>query len=392
MELEDLMALIRTGQLFAVQYWLADHPSAILDSSVKGECPLREAVATGFHSMVEVLVKAVAWPKDRLDEAFDLATKHHRTDIAGLLRGAGATMEALDFEEVCRSMNQNFMEEALRNGCSAVRGNAFARALGRFAAARPLLSFYRRMRGEFPELDNQAALAMAVAARDRKARATALLAWAGADPFREVPHELEDDDWDFSGTEYRHTTNAAECAVGSGKPEIVKSLKLKPTPEQARELLERAGWFPTPELTEVLLATLPDRNPNVSERNSCPALEAIVNRSRFFDYGGQPTDKENAKAIECLEALLNAGARWNPASDSLRYVRRNLLEHEPLYVVRVIRLLLYTPGAADPNLVKELCRTPKFRQHVHAGDPALWAELTALARGEPLYGSAPPVE
>lgn len=340
--------------------------------------------------MVEVLIKAGGWPQQRLNEAFDHATEKHRPDIARLLRDSGATMETLDFTEVCRSMNLSFMEEALRNGCSPVRGNAFAQALRQFAAARPLLSFYRKMRGEFPALDNQAALAMAVAARERKARAAALLAWAGADPFREVPYDMEDDDWSFNESEeYRHTTTAAECAVGSGKVEIVKSLKLKPTLAQARELMERAGWSPSKELTLVLLGLLPDKNPNISERGSCPALESLVRRSGSIRFSSYTVDNEDPKAIECMEALLDAGARWNPKPDDIRCIRRCLVEHEALYVVRVIRLLLYTPGASDPKLVLELCRTPKFRQHLHSGDPELWKELTALAKGDAPYGSAP---
>lgn len=390
-ELEDLSALIKTGQLFAVQKWVADrwqNFSAEVFAADERTSPLFQAVESGFHSMVEVLVKAGGWPQARLNEAYDLAVAKHRSDIARLLRDSGATMEELDFVEVCRSMNQSFMEEALRNGCSAVRGNAFAQALRRFAAARPLLSFYRKMRGEFPALDDQAALALAVAAREGKARAAALLAWAGADPFCEVPYDIDDDDWGFKKSdEYHHTTNAAECAVGSGKVEIVKSLKLKPDPVQARALLERAGWSPSKELTQVLVAMLPDKNLNISERGSCPALESLVKKSRPVNFGQYSSEKEDTKAIECMEALLNAGARWNPEPDGLRYIRRNLLEHDALYVVRVIRLLLYTPGAADPKLILELCRTPKFRQQMNAGDSKLWEELAALARGESLYGS-----
>jgi hypothetical protein len=392
-ELDDLLTLIKTGQLFAVQKWVAAQWTSCSSEIFAVDARtshLVYAVRTGFHSMVEVLIKAGGWPQPQLDQAYDLALANHRSDIARLLRDNGATMEALDFEEVCRSMNSNFMEEALRNGCSPVRGNAFAQALRRFAAARPLLSFYRKMRGEFPELDNQAALALAIAAREGKARAAALLAWAGADPFREVPYDIDDDDWNFGEGEERHcTTTAAECAVGSGKVEIIKSLKLKPTLVQARDLLARASLNPSKELAQVLMAMLPDKNLNVSERGSCPALEELVRKGSFAMFSSYPSSTENAKALECMESLLDAGARWNPEPDELRYVRRNLLEHDPLYVVRVIRLLLYTPKAADPKLILELCRTPKGRQQMTTGDPKLWEELTALAKGEPLYGSPP---
>jgi hypothetical protein len=382
-ELEDLIVLIKTGQLFAVQQWLATHRlQHSPHGEGKGHCPLLEAVESGFHSMVEVLVKAGGWPQEQLNAAFDVATTNRRSDIAALLRQSGATMEGMDFWEVCRSMNQNFMQEALRNGCSPSKENAFAHVLVRSAAARPLLSMYRKMRGEFPELDKQAALAMAVCAREKKARATALLAWAGADPFLEVPYDLENDSWDFSDEEeWHHTTTTAECAVGSGKAEIVKSLKLKPTLEQARELLARAGWSPSKELMQVVLGLLPDKNLNISERGSCPTLESLVKRSSMSRYFGNQSCKEDEEAVACIEALLDAGAKWTPQWEEIRDIRRSLFEHDPLYVVRVVRLLLYTPGASDPKSVLELCRTPKARQHLHAGDPELWKELAVLARG-----------
>lgn len=160
-EIEELCSLVKTGQLFVVQKWLAEgKPYRLTATDDNRVCPLLVAVDSGFHSMVEVLAKAGGWSQETLDTAFEAATSNHRSDIANLLRQQGASMQALDFAEVCRSMNQTFMEEALRGGCSAVQGNAFAAALRRSAAARPLLSFYRRMRGEFPELDNQAALSV----------------------------------------------------------------------------------------------------------------------------------------------------------------------------------------------------------------------------------------
>ncbi|MCB1103352.1 MAG: hypothetical protein H7A44_08095 [Opitutaceae bacterium] len=383
-ELDDLLALIKTGQLFAVQQWITDGRSlrpegeteAIEDSR---RCPLRQAVRSGFHSMVDVLVGAGGWPQAVLDEAYDQASSVHRPDIANLLRAHGATLQALDFAEVCRSMNQTFMEEALRGGCSPTRENAFAQALVTTGAARPLLSFLRKMRGEFPDLDNQAALALAQAASRGKARVASLLVWAGADPMREVPYELEDDNWDFSDSENRLSTTPAEAAIGSGKVEIVKALKLKPTVSQARELLDRM-WRPSRELVRAIIDILPEKNLNVSERGSCPALEEIVKRGRPWSYGRLSPEKENENAIEAMEELLDAGARWNPPPDDLRYIRRCLIEHDPLHVVRVVRLLLYTPGACDSQSVLELCRTPTIRQRIHAGDVELWNELTALAK------------
>ena len=395
-EIEDLLALIKTGQLFAVQRWIAEGrpllPPPEAETRHNGQlCPLYQAVRSGFHSLVEVLVRAGGWPQSQLDEAYELATSAHRSDIARLLRDNGATMEALDFADVCRSMNQDFMEESLRAGCSPSRENAFAHALTGCAAARPLLSFYRRMRSEFPVLDQQASLALAQAARAGKARAAALLAWAGADPFLEVPYNLEDDNWDFSDRDNCFTTTAAEEAIGSGKVEIVKSLKLKPNASQAGELFKRVSWNPSRELVRAILGILPDKNPNVSERDSCPALEALVSRRSPWGYGRLTPEKEDERAIQCIDELLTAGARWNPPPDDFRHIRRGLLERDGLYPVRIIRLLLYTPGACDARHVLELCRTPKFRERFHSADIELWKEITVLSRKLAADESSPPL-
>lgn len=272
------------------------------------------------------------------------------------------------------------MEEALRNGADPKRKNAFACALIHCAAARPLLSFYRRMRSEFPVLDDQASLALAIAARERKARVAAMLAWAGADPFRKVPYDLEEDNWDFANDDSVFTITAAEDAVSSGKVEIIKSLKLKPTIEQARRLLGRISWNPSRELLHSVLAVLPDQNLNISERESCPALEALVERRLPLAFGNRSPEEENKCAVECIEELLDSGARWNPPSNRIPTIRRCILDHEALYIVRIIRLLLYTTGACDPAYIRDLCRTPTIRQRINSVDKPLSDELIKLTR------------
>jgi len=80
-ELEDLLVLIKIGQLFAVQQWLASHQlQQLLEGETKSRCPLLEAVASGFHSMAEVLIKAGGWPQAQLNAAFDAATSSRRAD------------------------------------------------------------------------------------------------------------------------------------------------------------------------------------------------------------------------------------------------------------------------------------------------------------------------
>jgi 23S rRNA C2498 (ribose-2'-O)-methylase RlmM len=83
------------------------------------------------------------------------------------------------------------MEQQLRAGTNPNDGNVFAQVLDS-KKARPLLGFFRQFRAEFPALEDQAALALAEAVKHRQVRWVALLAWAGADPFRPVPNSLDE--------------------------------------------------------------------------------------------------------------------------------------------------------------------------------------------------------
>jgi len=92
---------------------------------------------------------------------------------------------------VCELLDLTMMERHLRAGTDPNKDNVFARVLCS-AKARPLLGFYKQFREEFPALDDQAALALSEAVRNNQVRWTALLAWAGADPLRPVPYEIDD--------------------------------------------------------------------------------------------------------------------------------------------------------------------------------------------------------
>ena len=85
--------------------------------------------------------------------------------------------------------------------------------------------------------------------------------------------------------------------------------------------------------------------------------------------------EEERQLLESIEILLDQGAHWNPPNDHLRDVRRGLGTHDGKHVVSVIRLLLYTPGAADPTNIWEVCRTDKIRALIRANDSELWNEL-----------------
>lgn len=339
---------------------------------------LFRAVKSGFHSMVEILLKATRWPQESLGGSVKRAMAMHRIDLVRLLCEHGATAGFLDFEDVCRTVHLPHMEEFLRAGADPEKDNAFARALNEIKA-RPLLRFYRSLKDEFPALHRQASLALAEAVKEKKARWVALLKWAGADPFMEVPGDLYQD-WAFDEGCGRV---AAEAACWSGDIGILKALNLKPTISQARRLLERAAFFPSLEVMKELLRHLPTDKLNDEERNSCPAVEELVGRSFFTWYSRFESEERDRQTLAALECLLDAGGRWNPEQDKIDGIRRTLLKHPSRYIVCIVRLLLFTPGAADPLLLVELCRTSSIRQKIMQCDKFLLKDLDSFAVQRP---------
>ena len=376
-QLKLLLALIQGGRIFEVQSWVADGKKLrfheVEDPRV---CPLRVAVETGFHSMVEVLVQAGGWTADELSEAAELAFDLRRLDVAELLLSGGAKLNHISFYIICKTVDLGLMERFLRAGGDPSRNNDFASALS-YIKARPLLRFYRSFHEEFPALDDQAALALHRAVQKEEVRWTALLAWAGADPFRPVPYN---DDETFP-VDPENSTNAAHAGIWAKNPDILKVLKLKPSAAQAVELLDTAAYNSKVELFRMLVKRLTPEQLNTSPRGSCEPLESLVRRSPHWDYWAhvQKTEGE-AESLQCIELLLDIGAKWNPPPDSLRSIRRSILEHNGRYIVLLIRLLLYTPNSANIQSVLELCRSNTLMAKIAEADRPLVGDINDLRK------------
>ena len=268
------------------------------------------------------------------------------------------------------------IERHLRSGTDPGLNNVFARVLSRIKA-RPLLGIYRQFRREFPALDDQAALALSEAVQNQHVRWTALLAWAGADPFRPVPNDLADP----FPVDPENCTSAAKEAVWRNNPDILKVLHLKPNSIQALELLPDAAYYGNIKLFQKLLASIPREQINDTPRRSSTALERLVKRCAHRDlYSNRSDGKGDVESIQCLEILLDTGARWNPPAEDLRRTRRDLLSHEPRYIVQVLRLLLYTPDAANSESILEPCRSSALEAKIGMVDAFLVKELKDLRK------------
>jgi hypothetical protein len=169
---------------------------------------------------------------------------------------------------------------------------------------------------------------------------------------------------------------------------MLKALHLKPTSEQAIELLRATACTHNVSLLKNLLASIPRDKINHTERNSCSALEETVRRSPDENFFTRvPNEQGNAENLQCIELLLDAGARWNPEPKEINYSRRWVLRHDARYIVQLIRLLLYTPNAADVGTVLELCRSNTLIDKISAVDAALVAEIKELRKRHQITAS-----
>jgi hypothetical protein len=271
-DLKALLRLVQAGRLFAVQDWIkAGKPLRLPDGNHSKTSALHAAVESGFHSMVEELLRAGGWSVPELSAALALAREERRFDLAELLGQRGAKAKPMDFETSCDKLDLFMMEQQLRAGTKPNDGNVFAQALDS-KKARPLLGFFRQFRSEFPALEDQAALALAEAVKHRQTRWVALLTWAGADPFRPVPNSLDES----FPVDPDDCTTAAREAAWINNAEIFKVLHLKPTPAQAVELLSNVIYLKDAKLLQTCLANIPRDQINQPPRNSSKTLERLV--------------------------------------------------------------------------------------------------------------------
>lgn len=387
-DINEVLRLVQAGKLFALQDWikagkrLRNSTAEKSDSSV-----LRAAVETGFHSMVEELLRAGGWSPKDLSNALEHARSCRQFDIAGLLGNNGAQPKQATFRTSCEKLDLFMMEHLLRSGADPNRDNVFADVLTSIKA-RPLLRFYRQFRAEFPALDDQAALALAEAVKNRQVRWTALLAWAGADPFRHVPNDLSES----FPVDPENFTTAAREAVWRDHPEILKVFRLKPNAAQALELLADVSCFDNFKLFQTLVSSIPKDQINDTPRGSSAALERLVSRWPHRGFYTRNCDgKGDTESLQCLEMLLDLGARWNPPPGELRHIRHNLLKHDVRYVVQLLRLLLYTPDAANVESFLEICRSQSLASKIATADVPLAQDIKQLRKQHSSVNTSNPV-
>lgn len=380
--------MIRRGNLAKVEEWIQSGKPIRMKASHNSShtrSMLAYATEVGFFSQIELLLKLVNWTEDELGSALYHAAREGREDLIDLFLSAGASWEYADADDIIASMNVSLIRRFLKLGMRFDTDDAFFVALDR-KRARPLLRIYKEFRKDYPELDGQIAKALVSAIKDKKLRWSILLLWAGADPNRQVPYDL-----DGETTEDSFNTTALEEAYTHADIEFLEQLKIDAKGLNYGKLLERISYKRKPELIERIVCKMKPDELNHTEAKSCRALEYIVGHEHYnysaYSWMSSPREEEEKEQLECISLLINSGARWDPPEPELKGDRKGLSSHSGKYVVQVLRLLTYTPGVAPFEKIWELCRTPKMKNLIYGADDYLWRELNQNASKLALKGA-----
>jgi ankyrin repeat protein len=387
-ELIPLVNLCKTGKLFEAQDWiLAGKPINLpVPFKRKGweRSPLQVAMDCGFHSLVKVLLEGGA----EIEEPNYLPLQHavfkRRIDLADLLVKNGAEISSVDMETVFDSWNTDIVEYFIAHGADVETGHPLAHAL--CSGIRPALGLLKRYKDRYPSFQEQANIALRHHCLKGSVKWTALMLWAGADPYAKGPASPgEDPDPD-------EDNNALELAAFFGHSDIfkLKILRLDPKRPGADSLLRSACHAEEADILKILLEKGFD--PKEREDIGSSLIEATLSGmswdSDFDPFSYTKRQRKNLDKSHCrekikmLHMLVRHGAKWEPEkSHGVDFARGCLLKMIPDYTMEFIWIMTGYK-ACSPKNIEELLRTPSIRSLISNHLPRIAEMMESLGKNE----------
>jgi len=366
-EAKELVKLCKAGRLFEVQDWIASGKSLRVPVEVK-TTPLRIALETGFHSLVELLVR-----NESDQNAKNLALRHavsrQRDEFVEILVSNGAKVGSIPFIDVLRAWKPAIIHYFLGRGADFITDSPFAVAFGE--RIRTALGPWRECREKHPEfaaqLQDQADRALRQFCERGDLKWVSLLMWAGADP-RSIGPTLDEE---IKLDESEHLS-ALTAATYTKNVEILKRLKPDAKSDDLNGLLKHAARFGHNEVVQYLLdlGATPNDKPNGGSTAFDNGLEsfeyeAFMDRISLTGYSRSKASKYCvSKTRATIKLLLEHGALWRPDNaKQIAQVRRALYECEADVTVELVELLLNYVACTEDTIHNPL-RTPAMKKHL----------------------------
>lgn len=362
-----MLRLCREGRLFELQEWVATGKSLTVPTGYR-QTPMRVALSTGFHSLIEFLLQHLE-DQSVKDDALRQACWSGQRSIMQLALKHGAGVAAVSFQSVIETWDRGVAQLFLEHGADPVTNAPFARAFkARVKAALGIFLDCKRIRPDLAEaLQQQADMALRQACQDEDLKWVSLLMWLGANPRTKglTTDDLESPDA-LMDPEYQQS--AMQIACGSKEPKILKRLKPGSATDDLRELMTAAGSLITTPETVAYLVSLgadvndkPDGGSTVLETclRNFGWKESVWEASYPYRHSIVPFSRL-AKSLDALRFLLEKGARWTPDDRAIADTRRSLYRVDAEAMAAVIELLR-TNRACDDAVLAALTRTEKMR-------------------------------
>jgi hypothetical protein len=351
-DLKELCSLCRVGKLFAVQQWIREGRRYRMPPGNFATSPIRTAIESGFHSMVEVLLQEGAVDQEEKNDALVRAIDSRNFDLVELLTLYGADPRTVNFDTVLWSRHPQIMRWFVANGLD-LECDCYPIAKAFRDKHREFLGVYMSVRDTVLTARRQATMALRYHAADGNLKWVSLLLWAGADPRLPVPR-FEDSDVDEEDLE-----TALVAAVRRGQFDVVKKIGIDPARDDVTALINEYCFWPNPQLLEFLIKLGADVRKPAGEDNAMrwafSSFEWSLD-SLFRDYSR--TDA----ALRCIEILAANGARWHPTDPYRVSCFRRAIAKAPAYdAIRHLERIIKA-GAIEQPVFKELMRTPRMKE------------------------------
>ncbi len=351
-DLKELCSLCRGGKLFAVQQWIRAGRPYRMPPGNFATSPIRTAIESGFHSLVEVLLQEGAVDQDEKNDALIRAIDSRNFDLVELLAQYGADSRPVDFDTVLWSRHPQIMRWFVAHGLD-LECDCHPIAKAFRDKHREFLGVYMSVRDTVRTARRQATMALRYHAADGNLKWVSLLIWAGADPRLPVPR-MEDSDVDEEDLD-----TALVAAVRRGQFDVVKKIGIDPARDDLTALINEYCFWPNPELLEFLIKLGADVRK--------PAGEDSAMRWAFssFEWSLDSLFRDHSRteaALRCIEILAANGGRWQPNDPCRISCFRRAIAKAPAYdAIRHLERIIKA-GAIEQPFFQDLMRTPRMKE------------------------------